>query len=47
MEEEINELDFEAEWAVEIARRSAEIKSGAVKTIPWEEVRRGLFRSKT
>ena len=41
------EADVEAAWTAEIAKRSAEIKSGAVRTIPWEEVRKELFRSKT
>ena len=32
------------EWFAEIQRRSAEIDAGAVKTLPWEEVRREAFR---
>ena len=32
------------EWLEEIERRSAEIDSGAVETIPWETVRADLFR---
>jgi putative addiction module component (TIGR02574 family) len=32
--------DAELAWQEEIARRLAEIESGRVKTIPWEEVRR-------
>lgn len=31
------------EWLAEIERRSAEIASGKVQTIPWEQVRRELF----
>lgn len=31
------------EMAAEIARRIAEMDSGAVKPIPWEEVRRRLW----
>ena len=33
----------EAAWAAEIERRVAELDSGAVKTIPWEEVRQRLL----
>ena len=32
----------EAEWASEINRRVAELDGGAVKTIPWAEMRRRL-----
>jgi len=32
--------DAEAAWATEVNRRVAELDSGAVKTIPWAEVRR-------
>jgi putative addiction module component (TIGR02574 family) len=35
--------DVENAWAVEAERRWAEIESGAVQTIPWEEVRAKLF----
>ena len=38
------DLDVEAAWAAEAERRWHEIESGAVKTIPWEEVRAKLFR---
>lgn len=31
-------------WQAEIERRSAEIDSGAVTPIPWETVRKELFR---
>jgi putative addiction module component (TIGR02574 family) len=31
-------------WAVEEERRWQEIESGAVQTVPWEEVRARLFR---
>jgi putative addiction module component (TIGR02574 family) len=34
--------DAEAAWATEVNRRVAELDSGAVKTIPWSEVRRRL-----
>jgi putative addiction module component (TIGR02574 family) len=36
--------DAEELWAVEEERRWLEIESGAVQTIPWEEVRARLFR---
>ncbi len=32
------------EWLAELERRSAEIDSGTVKLIPWEEVRTGVFK---
>jgi putative addiction module component (TIGR02574 family) len=34
--------DAEATWATEVNRRVAELDSGAVKIIPWAEVRRRL-----
>jgi putative addiction module component (TIGR02574 family) len=34
----------EEAWAQEIRRRSAEIDSGAAKTIPWDVVRKRLGR---
>jgi putative addiction module component (TIGR02574 family) len=46
----IEALDSEAEegvddaWRAEIERRMAELDSGAVQTIPWEELRERLFR---
>ncbi len=46
----IEALDPEAEpgiedaWRVEIERRMAELDSGSVETIPWEEVRARLHR---
>jgi putative addiction module component (TIGR02574 family) len=36
--------DVEELWAQEAERRWHEIESGAVATIPWEEVRAKLFR---
>jgi putative addiction module component (TIGR02574 family) len=38
------EVDEDAEdaWATEVTRRVTELDSGAVKTIPWAEVRRRL-----
>jgi len=34
--------DAEPTWASEVNRRVAELDSGAVKTVPWVEVRRRL-----
>jgi putative addiction module component (TIGR02574 family) len=34
--------EAEAAWATEVNRRVAELDSGAVKTVPWAEVRRRL-----
>lgn len=36
--------EVEQAWAEEAQRRWAEIESGSVRTIPWEEVRAKLFR---
>ncbi len=36
--------DVEELWAEEAERRWREIESGAVATIPWEDVRAKLFR---
>lgn len=38
------ELDVEAAWAAEIERRASDIDSGSVEMIPWEELRKELFR---
>jgi putative addiction module component (TIGR02574 family) len=35
--------EVEAAWAAEIERRVAELEAGAVKSIPWEEVRQRLL----
>lgn len=35
--------EVEAAWAAEIERRVAELDAGAVKTIPWDEVRQRLL----
>jgi putative addiction module component (TIGR02574 family) len=46
----IDSLDSEVEtgveeaWRVEIERRSAELESGAVQSIPWNVVRQRLAR---
>jgi len=37
------EPDVEAAWRAEIERRVADVESGAVQTVPWEEVRRRLL----
>ncbi len=37
--------EVEAAWETTIRRRVKELESGAVKTIPWEEVREQLVRS--
>jgi hypothetical protein len=34
--------DAEAAWATEVSHRIAELDRGALKTIPWDEVRRRL-----
>jgi putative addiction module component (TIGR02574 family) len=41
LDTEVDE-DVKAAWATEVNRRVAELDSGAVKTIPWAEVRRRL-----
>lgn len=41
LDTEVDE-DVEAAWTAEVSRRVAELDSGAVKTIPWAEVRRRL-----
>jgi len=46
----IESVDAEAKdgvedaWRVEIERRMAELDSGTVQTIPWEELRAQLYR---
>jgi putative addiction module component (TIGR02574 family) len=46
----IDTLDGESEegadpaWRVEIERRIAELDSGEVETVPWEELRARLYR---
>jgi putative addiction module component (TIGR02574 family) len=37
------EPDVQAAWLGEIERRVAEVESGGVQTVPWEEVRRRLL----
>ncbi len=36
----------EAAWLLEIERRVAELDSGAVKSVPWTEVRSRVFESR-
>jgi len=36
--------DAEAAWVTEIGRRVAELDARTVRTIPWAEVRRRLFK---
>ena len=37
--------EVDAAWEATIRRRVQELESGAVQTIPWEDVRRKLLRS--
>jgi len=39
-----SEDGVEDAWRVEIERRMAELDSGTVQTIPWEELRARLYR---
>jgi putative addiction module component (TIGR02574 family) len=39
------EAEVEAAWGEEIERRIAEIDSGTVQTIPWEQVRSEMIES--
>ena len=41
LDTEVDE-DAEAAWASEVNQRVAELDSGAIKTVPWAEVRRRL-----
>ena len=34
--------DAEAAWALEIAKRAAELQEGSVATVPWAEARRRI-----
>ncbi len=46
----VDTLDAESEegaedaWRVEVERRIAELDSGAVETVPWEELRARLYQ---
>jgi putative addiction module component (TIGR02574 family) len=37
------EPGVEAAWLAEIERRVADVESGTVETIPWEDIRRRLL----
>jgi len=37
------DMDVEAAWRREVARRVATLDSGAAKTVPWSQVRDELF----
>lgn len=39
------DVDTQEAWSDEIAQRLAELDSGAVKTIPWAEVRRRMLQA--
>ena len=39
----VSENDVEAAWSEEIKRRVAEVESGSVELISWEELRAELF----
>ena len=40
--EEALDPERDAAWVAELERRNADLESGAVQGIPWEEVRRRL-----
>jgi putative addiction module component (TIGR02574 family) len=44
LESEALDSDVESAWAQEAERRWSQIESGAVKTIPWEDVKARLLR---
>lgn len=41
--EPVSEEGVEEAWLAEIERRMAELDSGSVQTIPWEELRSRLY----
>jgi putative addiction module component (TIGR02574 family) len=43
LEEEPDE-DLEAAWRAEVERRVAELESGEVKAVPWEELKAKLLQ---
>ncbi len=43
--EPVSEEGVEEAWLAEIERRMAELDSGSVQTIPWEELRSRLYDS--
>lgn len=44
--DERSDVDVEQAWQEEVQRRLQQIDRGEVQTIPWEEVRRQLRRSR-
>jgi putative addiction module component (TIGR02574 family) len=44
-EEDVHAIDpeIDAAWREEVRRRSARLRSGEAKTIPWEETRQRLL----
>jgi putative addiction module component (TIGR02574 family) len=42
--EEEPDQDLEAVWRAEVERRVAELESGDVKAVPWEEVKAKLLQ---
>lgn len=44
LEHEVDE-EFESAWQEEIERRLAELDTGSVKLVPWEEVKAKLRKS--
>ncbi|PYU88400.1 MAG: addiction module antitoxin RelB [Acidobacteria bacterium] len=40
----IDTLDAEDAWRAEVERRIAELDSGAVEAVPWEELRARLYQ---
>ena len=43
LEDEVVDEAVELEWEQEILRRANELRSGAVATVPWAEVRRRMI----
>jgi putative addiction module component (TIGR02574 family) len=43
LDAELSPHELTEEWRLEAERRSEELKSGAVKAVPWDAVRRQLF----
>lgn len=43
LDEEVDE-GVEAAWSAEIARRTEELETGKVRTVPWAEARRQIMR---
>ena len=43
VEHEPTDVGAEAAWSAEAKRRLVEVRSGAVKSVPWEEAERLIF----